>query len=118
MAAKETMESVPIDFDKTLERAMGDQEFLEKILQQFIADLPRQMKILETALMNTDSETLAKQAHALKGAAANLGADDMSATAWKLEQLGKAGDLNVAKLVLKDMEKETLRLCDYVNKFI
>ena len=114
MTAQETTESAPIDYDKALARAMGDREFLEEILQQFIDDLPRQLETLETALSNTDAEALASQAHTLKGAAANLGALDMSATALKLEQMGKDGDLGGAPQVLEVLGKELERLKGYM----
>ena len=62
----------PIDFEKALARAMGDREFLEEILQQFVEGLPQQLETLKTAVINGDANSLISQAHSLKGESANL----------------------------------------------
>ena len=111
MLPEETKANSPIDYEKALVRAMGDKEFLKEILQEFIADLPQQLEVLETAVSNTDAEALAKQAHTLKGASANLAADEMSAAALKLEQMGKNGRLAIEnKYNWSKEERKLLRL--------
>ncbi len=50
----------------------------------------------------------------MKGASANLGADDMATIALKLEQMGKESDLNGARTAIDKLGKELQRLKDFV----
>ncbi len=102
-----------MDIEKALERSMGDKEFLEEILQEFVSSMPQQLEALETAVTGGDGESIAHQAHTMKGASANLGADDMAAIALKLEQMGKESDLSGARQAIDELGKELQRLKDF-----
>ena len=86
---------------------------MEEILKEFVSGLPQQLEALETAVTGGDGESIARQAHTMKGASANLGADEMSAIALKLEQMGKESDLNGARRAIDELGKEMQRLEDF-----
>ena len=77
-----------------LERLMGDEELVGKILQGFLVDMPQQIQALRGYLEAGDAAGAERQAHTIKGAAANVGGESLRALALELEQLGKAGDLD------------------------
>lgn len=76
-------------FHEALRRAMGDANFLKMMLDEFQALIPGILASLEKACEDRDLETVAKDAHQLKGAAANLSAKALAAAAMKLEQFGR-----------------------------
>jgi HPt (histidine-containing phosphotransfer) domain-containing protein len=72
------------------------------------------MESLESAIIEGDADSVAKQAHSLKGASANLSAKDISAMALALERAGKENKLTDAKLIVLGLKKEFDRLADYI----
>ena len=113
VSAETNKNQIPMDIEKALERSMGDKEFLEEILKEFVSGLPEQLEALETAVTGGDGESIAHQAHTMKGASANLGANDMAAAALKLEQMGKESNLNGAREAIDALGKELQRLKDF-----
>ena len=89
---------------------MGDQAFLEMLIGEFVKNLPDQIESLRDAAGNHDADALALQAHKLKGAAANLSADQISAAALRLEQMGRDGDLSASDQVFGELNEEFARL--------
>ena len=108
--------SSPMDFNKALERAMGDEEFLVEILQEFLRQVPAQIEALQTALQQGDKETLRGQAHTLKGAAANLSLNGVTAAARRLEEMGRDGNLSKGKQSLSELGKEIGRLEAHISR--
>ncbi|MBN1841793.1 MAG: response regulator, partial [Deltaproteobacteria bacterium] len=109
-------DAVPVNLDKALERALGDKEFLENMLEQFTTTLPGQIEALRTALEQGNGETLQQEAHDLKGSAANLSIDEMAAAAFELEQMGREGNLEAGGKVLGELETEVARFEAYVKE--
>ncbi len=105
----------PINVKKALERAMDDKDFLEEILQQFLNDLPRQIIEMADTLSKNELATLAQQAHAIKGASANLSAEQLSAAALQLEKMGKQNEADHAAAALHKVEIEFERLKNFVK---
>ncbi len=90
---EKTADIPPVYFEKALERVMGDKPFLETMLNEFADTLPDRIETLRLAIEDQDVEMLARQAHSLKGAAANLSVDGISAAARQLEEIGSNGNL-------------------------
>jgi signal transduction histidine kinase/DNA-binding response OmpR family regulator/HPt (histidine-containing phosphotransfer) domain-containing protein/HAMP domain-containing protein len=109
-------DSPPIDLDKAVERAMGDRVFLERMLQEFLTQVPAQIQALRTALKQGDGETVERRAHTLKGAAANLSANQVAAAALRLEQVGREGNLSAGKEALAELKDEVTRLKAYAGQ--
>ena len=87
-----------------IERLMGDEELARRIVDGFLADIPRQMAALAEAIGRSDPSAARLYAHSIKGAAANVGGHGMREVAGRLEQLGSAGDLAAAAAVLPELE--------------
>ena len=75
---KKAMESARpgdvINLTQALARLGGDEGILKKIQGAFVEDAPSQMEALIKAMETNDAAVAERQAHSLKGAAANIGA--------------------------------------------
>jgi CheY-like chemotaxis protein/HPt (histidine-containing phosphotransfer) domain-containing protein len=89
----------PLIWDRAgmLNRLMDDEELAETITGGFLDDLPRQIQALEAFLNSGDAGGAERQAHTIKGAAANVGGEALYVIASKMEETGKVGDLDAAK---------------------
>ena len=87
-----------------LERVMDDRNLAEKLLQAWLSEWPTMYQQLADAVSAQDAETIGKQAHAIKGAAANLDANKVRALAFSLEQAGKQDNLTEVDELLTQLE--------------
>jgi PAS domain S-box-containing protein len=87
-----------------LERLMGDQELTQTILAGFLDDMPRQIDALRTYLDAGDPAAVEKQAHTIKGAAANVGGELLRLRAFELEKAAGAGDLQNLKTLQRELD--------------
>ncbi len=76
-----------------LTRLMGDRELAGIVVSGFVGDVPSQLEKLQARLDAGDAPGIQAQAHALKGAAATVSAEDLSAIALALEDAAKTGQL-------------------------
>ena len=74
------------DRQALLERLMGSEAILAKILKSFSDSMDDQLPRLNGALAVADGSIAARIAHAIKGAAANVSAIDVCALAGRLEE--------------------------------
>jgi CheY-like chemotaxis protein len=117
-AAKQTdgaSMSSPMDWLLALEEFMGKQDLLLQVVTSFIKTAAHQITRIEKALKQDDGHTVRKEAHAIKGGAANLCADGLSDIAAELEKIGKSGALEAGFEVLAMLDAEMDRLASYVN---
>ncbi len=73
-----------------LRELMG--EDFDSLIDAFLADSTVQIDALETAARRADSDQVRRQAHGLKGACINLGANDLAEVCGRIEAAGSAGD--------------------------
>jgi signal transduction histidine kinase/DNA-binding response OmpR family regulator/HPt (histidine-containing phosphotransfer) domain-containing protein len=81
------------DRGELVARLMGDVELLQLILAGFLEDIPQRIDALQNALAEGDALLVRRQAHTIKGAAANVSAPALGAVAYQLEQAGETADL-------------------------
>ena len=93
-----------------LERLMDDRELAHAVVAEFLKDIPVQIRKLKDFVSGGDAEGARRQAHTIKGAAANIGAPAMREAALELEQIAKAGSLAKGLDVLPRLETEFERL--------
>jgi CheY-like chemotaxis protein/predicted DNA-binding protein len=79
-----------------IERFMGDRDICKEILAGFLDDIQMEIGSLRELLNIRDALGIARQAHTIKGASANVEAGAMGAVAYKIEQAGKNADLEHA----------------------
>ena len=87
------------------ERFDGDEDIIGAILEVFINDAPKKIKLLNTALEANDSDAVQRQAHALKGAAGNVGACALQQLSLQAENAGDAGDMEAAIVAIRAMDQ-------------
>jgi len=111
-------ESAPMNFEKAVEEFEGDKEFLMEVLEGFAENVTAQIGTIQKAISDGDAEVVRREAHSIKGGAANLTADELSGVAFELENIGKSGVLEEGMEVLERLEKEFHRLEDYKGEII
>lgn len=110
-AALPPQESVPIfNRDKILETMMGDENLVQKIAQCFLSDIPSQMALLEEYLDAQDVQGVERQAHMIKGAAANVSGMVMRDVAYTMEQSAKSSDLKAVANKIPELKQQFAHL--------
>jgi len=95
-------------FDRAalLDRLMGDEKLANEILGEFIEDVPRKFTALKEALDKSDTPSVQREAHTLKGAAANVGALALQEVVNQIEVAGEAGDMAKASSLAAQLDKQ------------
>jgi PAS domain S-box-containing protein len=106
----------PMDFARALEEFEGNREFLTGLLERFLENVRVQLGTIREALDRADAEILRREAHAIKGGAANLTAAELSSAAAELEKTAKSGSLGDAPEGLVRLERAYRRLDEFVRK--
>ncbi len=99
-----------MDF-KALASNLGidDDDFIE-LAELLVTTSNDDLKKVEQGLANNDPEQVAAASHSIKGAAGNMGFEDISAMAAEMEQSGRKGSLDglEAKIALIKKELATI----------
>jgi HPt (histidine-containing phosphotransfer) domain-containing protein len=103
------------DRQAVLEQADGDEEFVAEVIGLFLDDAPGRMAEIRQAVQQRDAKRLTAGAHALKGSAGCLSARAAMAAAFRLETIGKSGDLADATEALMDLEQEVHLLLEVLS---
>jgi CheY-like chemotaxis protein/HPt (histidine-containing phosphotransfer) domain-containing protein len=119
--SEETPSSVQVDEDifresELLERLMDDRELARTIVEEFLSDVPLQVRKLGDYLSEKDATGVGHQAHTIKGAAANMGAHALREAAFQLEMSGKEDRLADALDLLPRLESEFKRLKQFLER--
>jgi two-component system sensor histidine kinase/response regulator len=80
------------------------------ILEGFLDDMPKQVGILKGFIDRHDLEAAGRQAHTIKGAAANAGGMVLSAVAERMEKAGRAGGGEAIAALFPELERQLDRL--------
>jgi len=106
----------PMDFVRALEEFEGNREFLMGLLERFLENVRAQLGTIREALDRADAEILRREAHAIKGGAANLAAVELSSAAADLEKTAKSGSLGEVPARLERLETAYQRLDAFVRR--
>jgi two-component system sensor histidine kinase/response regulator len=93
-----------------MKRLAGNEGLAERLIKEFLSDTPSQLGILRKLLEDGDAQSARRQAHKLKGAAANLSADVLRGVAFLAEQAAMAGELTKLAELLPALECEFERV--------
>jgi HPt (histidine-containing phosphotransfer) domain-containing protein len=104
------MSDTPVDKEALFALVDEDPAFLARLVETFLADCTTYMDAIRTAIEEGDAGTLMEEAHGLKGAVANLQAPSAQKAAHRLEEMGRAGELEGAEAALQSLEHEIDRL--------
>ncbi len=101
-------EAPPMALERAVEEFDGDKELVLKILAGFLAIAGDQVSTMEKALERQEKDVIRREAHAIKGGAANLTADRLAGLAHELEK-------NPGQDALARLENEIKRLADHAG---
>ncbi len=107
--------NTPINFEKAVAEFDGDKAFFIGVLEGFMENVRDQIETLRQAVSDGDAELVRREAHSIKGGAANMTADELSKIAFKLENIGQSEVLEEGFEVLGRLEKEFQRLEAYAS---
>jgi len=78
-----------IDINELLARVENDRDLMRDLLQIFKEEFPQHLEALRKAVNSLDAETVAAEAHSMKGMLSNLAAGSAAAAAARIEKLGR-----------------------------
>jgi CheY-like chemotaxis protein/HPt (histidine-containing phosphotransfer) domain-containing protein len=110
--------SMAFNRESFLTRMMSDEGFAREVATQFLAELPTLLSELKETVGQGDLESVWKQAHKMKGSAANVGGDALRDVASQLERASKAGDRSTIHDSVSDIERQAARLSAALKQFI
>lgn len=112
---KSSNPAAPINIERLIEVTDGDRDAIRELLVIFLEDAEARLEAIEVALAAGDAETLGAEAHSLKGAAGNVGADPMHQLAETLEDEARANRLDDGRATLNEMREQWTRVCDFAE---
>ena len=102
---KTMVETCVFDRKSLQERLMNDEALILTIIAAFLQDIPKQIQALRGFIQSSDALQTRRQAHTIKGAAANVGASRLCEVAYEMEKAGEAGDIQRASLLLRQLDE-------------
>ncbi len=95
-------QSVVFDHATLKDRLMGNNALILKVLDVFANDMDKQISRLQGLLAERNASAAQAQAHKIKGAASNVGADSLQRIASKIEEEMKKEDFsNIESLAVR-----------------
>jgi signal transduction histidine kinase/CheY-like chemotaxis protein/HPt (histidine-containing phosphotransfer) domain-containing protein len=95
-ATSEGQEPVVFDKQELLDQLDGDMVFAQELVGSFLITCPRHLARMHAAIGEGNCTALREEAHALKGALANLRANRAREAARLIERMARDGDLSQA----------------------
>lgn len=110
-----SIQNLIFDRAQLLERFGNDEELAGIILDAFLQEAPGLVEELKALVPGEDHESIRACAHALKGSAANVNAEQLTDTAFTLEKLAGQGDISSASSTAPQLVE---RMESELNAFI
>src|SRR5688572_22775707 len=85
-----------LDVAQLRERTLGDEELLRGVVGIFLAELPGWLEAVRQAVEAGDPDKLCRAAHLVAGTGGTCGANRLSESARRLEEMGKEGRMEGA----------------------
>ncbi len=107
----------PVDVDafrRTMQEA-GAAEAVDGILATFVGTLPDRLESLVTAIRGAEPEPIQRASHALKSAAATIGAQSLAAVLADMEAAARDGDVARARDGLERVQEEANAALAYLR---
>jgi HPt (histidine-containing phosphotransfer) domain-containing protein len=99
----------PFDLESLLHRCLGDRTFCALMLKKFSDRAAHQLAALDRAANARNTVELTREAHTLKGVAANISAEALRTCAARLEQAARAGQLDKAGVLVQQVHAQVDR---------
>jgi len=110
----------PDIFDEAaaLDRIEGDVEFLQELMEEFLAESDSVVERLRQSVSDQDAVSLRCVAHTLKSTVALFSASNAREASYRLEQLGEGGCLETAPQELEQLEAHLNELTDTLHNWL
>lgn len=76
-------------------KELSGEDLINELIDAFLDEAPRMIAAMQTGLEARDIESVRRNAHSMKSNADTFGAIELAAIAREVEDLARAGDLNV-----------------------
>lgn len=103
---------ITLDMDELVERCLGNLEFAERVLARFQQGFVGDLAELEEAVAAQDAAKVARLAHRLKGAAANVAAHGIRDRARAIESLARQPALDEVPQHLSALRAQWVRFSE------
>ncbi len=111
---KSQRDNIPIDLPSVMERIGGDEDFLQELIDIYIADFIEKYAKLKQAIDRRDFIAIREIGHSLKGSSGNLSLTGLYKTSTNMEISGKEEDIEQAKLLFIRLNKEFERFKNFL----
>jgi len=108
-------ENVPVELARLHELTAGDWEFAYELATTFIASGEQVLKEIHAALTSLDRPALARAAHKLKGASANIYAEPLRLLSSELETNGPGLDQPRLRDLVLSIDLEFQRAAQFLH---
>ena len=105
-----------MDYKQAVAEFSGNDAIVIKTTQQFISQVKLQLVTMRAAVIDTDGEIIAREAHRIRGGAANLTAMTLSDVATKLEDSAISGEFDLAGTLINCLANETENLDEFLAR--
>ena len=89
-----------------LENRVGDKKLIEEMIPVFLNSNIERIELLAEAVKTANAEDIHFLSHAVKGAAASMGAKPLSEAAYKLELAGKESKVEKFESLFENLQTE------------
>ena len=103
----------PVHMAILAETLGGDMDFAASLIDEFLAYAPGQLDAIEQHLAAGELKQASEVGHSIKGAAANLRAEALTAAAFAMECAGREQDTVAARAALATLALEMSRLQEW-----
>lgn len=104
IAARFLQEPADFELARALERASGNEDLLESVLEAFLGETPARLQVIHRALDTGDAETLGQTAHTIEGRAHELAMPRLRDVAHRIAVLSGQGDFAGAAALTSELE--------------
>jgi HPt (histidine-containing phosphotransfer) domain-containing protein len=94
------------DRDALLNRLAGKSELVPRFTSMYIDSVTTGLENLRKAILAGNADDVHRQAHTIKGASANIGAERVRGCAIRLDELARSGEISGAPELLNEIETE------------
>jgi CheY-like chemotaxis protein/HPt (histidine-containing phosphotransfer) domain-containing protein len=108
--------SFPLDLERAIQEFMGRKDILLGVLQNFSESAASRIDTIRRAVKGADYSVIGSEAHAIKGAAANLSADALAHLAFDLERAADKQQADLTAELAAKLEREFDILKQYVQQ--
>ena len=99
-------------------RLMEDEALAQVIVRGFLEEMPGQIEELRNLVGCGDAIAAGRVAHAVKGAAANVGGEALRAVAGRAEAAGQSADANAIIALIPELESQFEQLRRSMRDFL